>query len=111
VAAPAQPRLTFVRGDGETVQLLIASDAAGVVPVDLTGRTYTMSIGTTLPSVVVAKSGTVTAASGLVSFVFAAADTTLLIASSYDYEIVETYAAIPSTLVLTTLTVLAAVTA
>ena len=47
MAKPANPGLTFVASDNEIVTVTITSDTAGLTPVNITGRTYVMSIATT----------------------------------------------------------------
>lgn len=112
MAVPASPPLTFVRGDDETVEITLTSDAAGETPINITGRTYTMSIALAGGSTVVTSdAGTVTGASGLVTFAFAQAATDLLTASEYVYDVVETASGSESTIMLGRLSVLAGVTA
>ena len=115
MARPASGPLVFVQGDDETVVLEVISTAAGVTPevvVDITGRTYVMSIATTGGATAVATAtGTVDGPAGEVTFVFAAAVTALLVQPSYVYDIVETVSAAESTIVLDSLKVLLAVTA
>lgn len=113
MAVPAAPPLTFVAGDDETFILTITSDAAGLVPVDITGRTYVMSIATNrAPTTVVASdAGTVVGASGQVTFNFAAAVTATLGIVPHTYDVVETVSGAESTLILAPLKVLAGVTA
>ena len=112
MAAPAAVPLTFVRGDDETVQVYLTSDSAGLVPIDISGRTYVMSIALTAGgTVVTSDAATVTGASGLATFVFAQAATDLLTASEYVYDVVETSSGSESTIMLGKLSVLAGVTA
>ena len=115
MARPASGPLVFVAGDDETVILEVISTAAGVTPevvVDLTGRTYVMSIATTGGATAVASAvGVVDGPAGTVTFTFAAAVTALLVQSSYTYDIVETASGAESTIVLDSLKVLLAVTA
>lgn len=111
MAVPASPALTFVRSDNEVVNIYICSDADGVVPVDITGRTYVMSVAATAGgTVVTSATGTVTGASGLVVFTFATAKTVLLTGSAYVYDVVETASGVESTIMLGALSVLTAVT-
>jgi hypothetical protein len=112
MATPAQVPLTFVAGDDEQVRVTITSDAAGVVPVDITGRTYTMSIAAYAGGTVLASdSGTVTGASGLVVFDFTDTVTAALPTTGCVYDVVEVSGSSESTLMLGQLSVLARVTA
>jgi len=112
MASPAAIPLTFVRGDDEMVEISITSDAAGTTPIDISGRSYVMSIALTGGgTVVTSDAGTVTGASGLVSFAFTQTQTELLTASEYVYDVVETASALESTIMLGRLSVLAGVTA
>jgi hypothetical protein len=112
MATPARPPLTFVAGDDETFVLTITSDAEGVVPVDITGRTYVMSIKADDAATVVASdAGTVVGASGQVTFQFAAAVTETFAIVPHTYDVVETASGAESTLILGPLKVLAGVTA
>ena len=114
MAKPAAPPLTFVAGDDETVIVGVTSDAAGTTAVDITGRTYVLSIATA-PGVtpVASAAGTVDGPAGEVSFTFAAAVTALLVATggSYTYDVVETASGAESTLILAPLSVQVGVTA
>ena len=108
MATPASPRLTFVRGDDETVLVYIDSDA-NETPVNITGRTYVMSIGT--PSTpLVSASGTVTGASGLVQFDFTDTQTEALTVAECSYDVVQTAGSAESTLILGRLSVVDRVT-
>lgn len=110
MAVPARPALTFVAGDDETFILTICSDAAGTVPVNITGRTYVMSIATQSSATVVASdTGTVVGASGQVTFNFTAATTAGLAIVAHTYDVVETASGLPSTLIIGPLTVMAGV--
>lgn len=112
MALPANPRLTFVRSDNEIVQITITSDTAGLVPVNITGRTYTMSIAPAAGDTpTTSAAGAVTGASGLVTFTFAAAKTVLLTGTNYVYDVVETASGVESTIILGQLSVLTGVTA
>ena len=112
MAVPAKPPLTFIAGDDETFVLTICSDADGTVPVDITGRTYVMSIKADGASTVVASdAGTVVGASGQVTFNFPAATTAALAIVPHTYDVVETASSLPSTLIIGPLRVLAGVTA
>lgn len=110
---PAAVPLYWVAGDDETVSITICSDADGVVPVDITGRTYALTIAAERgATALLTLTGTVTGASGLV--VFTATDTqtgTTLGAGSYWYDVVETSGSSETTLLLSTLDVVARVTA
>jgi len=109
---PAKPPLTMVRSDNEIVTLYIYSDTAGTVPVNITGRTYVMSIAPTPgATVTTSATGSVTGASGLVQFTFPTAKTVLLTGTSYWYDIVETVSAVESTICLGPITVVTGVTA
>ena len=110
MASPAAPKLTLVRGDDETVLVYIDSDNAST-PVNITGRTYTMSIGTPGSTPLLSASGTVTGASGLVQFDFTDTQTATLTGSEYTYDVVETSGSTESTLILAALKVVARVTA
>ena len=91
MAKPANVPLTFVAGDDETVSVTIASDTEGTVPVNITGRTYAMSIAATRGgTVLLTTSGTVTGASGLVVFTFTDTQTATLTVGAYAYDVVET---------------------
>jgi len=112
MATPASPQLTFVRSDNEIVQITITSDSAGTTPVDITGRTYVMSIAASPGgTVVTSATGTVTGGSGLVVFTFATAKTVLLTGTVYVYDVVETSGGVESTIMLGGLSVLTGVTA
>ena len=110
MATPAAPRLTFVRGDDETVLVYIDSDALET-PVNITGRTYTMSIGVPGSTPLLSASGTVTGASGLVQFAFTDTQTATLTGSEYSYDVVEASGGAEPTLILGRLSVVARVTA
>lgn len=92
MAEPANVPLVFVRGDDETVVLDIDSDANGTA-VNITGRTYTMTVGT------ITANGSVSGAAGEVTFTFTQANTEALTASSYPYYIIETASGAESTLI------------
>ena len=112
MAKPASPELTFVASDNEIVSVTITSDTAGLVPVNITGRTYVMSIAATPgATVVTSATGSVTGASGLVTFTFPTAKTVLLTGTSYTYDVVETASGVESTIMLGRLNVLVGVTA
>lgn len=113
MALPADPALTFVAGDDETVIVTITSDEAGATPVDITGRTYVMSIAlaTDPTNALASDAGTVVGASGQVTFAFTAAVTGALAIAPHVYDVVETVSGAESTLILAPLTVLAGVTA
>ena len=107
---PASPHLTMVRSDNEVVQITITTD--GTTAVNITGRTYVMSISATPgASVVTSATGSVTGSSGLVVFTFATAKTVLLTGTSYWYDVVETASGVESTILLGPLEVLTGVTA
>jgi len=106
MARPAAPPLWFVTGDDETVIVQIDSDANGT-PVDITGRTYIMSIDTPTVS---DETGTVEGPDGTVTFVFASATTDAITPGAYRYEVVETASGAESTLMLGLVTVVAGVT-
>tara|TARA_R110000868_G_scaffold197925_1_gene444174 strand:+ start:349 stop:681 length:333 start_codon:yes stop_codon:yes gene_type:complete len=110
MAAPANPKLTFVRGDDESVLLYIDSDALST-PVNITGRTYVMSIGVPGSTPIITDAGTVTGASGLVQFDFTDTQTDLLVGSGYSYDVVQTASGDESTLLLGALTVVTRVAA
>jgi len=112
MATPAQVPLTFVAGDDEQVRVTITSDADGLVPVDITGRTYTMSIAAAAGSTVLASdAGTVTGASGLVVFDFTDTVTAALPTPGCTYDVVEVSGSSESTLMLGSLTVITRVAA
>lgn len=105
MASPAPADLTWVIGDDETVLLYITSDAAGATAVDITGRTYTLSVATAKGATpTLALSGSVTGASGLVTFTATDTQTETLTEGSWVFDIVE-YAPSESTLVLGPMTV------
>jgi len=109
---PASPSWTVVRSDNEILTVTITSDAAGVTPVNITGRTYVCSVAATPgASVVTSAAGVVTGVSGLVTFTFATAKTVLLTGDAYWYDVVETAGAVESTIILGRVTVLTGVTA
>ena len=110
MASPASPKLTFVRGDDETVLLYVDSDANST-PVDITGRTYVRSIGVPGATPLLAITGSVTGASGLVTFTITDTQTETLVADGYSYDIVQTTSGVESTLILASVAVLARVTA
>ena len=112
MAKPAQPPLTFVRSDNEVFILTIASDTAGLVPVNITGRTYVMSIAPTAGATpTTSAAGSIVGATGVVTFTFPLAKTVLLTGSKYVYDVVETASAVESTIILANLFVLTGVTA
>ena len=113
MAAPAKVPLTFVAGDDETFVLTICSDAAGTTPVDITGRTYVMSIATSAaPTTAIASdAGSVNGAAGEVTFAFAAATTEALTLVPHVFDVVETASGAESTLIIGPLTIVAGVTA
>ena len=104
MAAPANPKLAFVRGDDETVLLYIDSDALST-PVNITGRSYVMSIGVPGSTPITSNAGAVTGASGLVTFDFTAAQTATLVGSGYSYDVSQTSSGAVSTLIIAALTV------
>lgn len=108
MAVPAKPPLTFIAGDDETFILTICSDADGTVPVDITGRTYVMSIAPDGGSVVASDAGTVNGAAGEVTFEFDTAVTEVLEIVPHEYRVVETASGSPSTLIIARLTVVPA---
>ena len=110
MASPAAPKLTLVRGDDETVLVYIDSDNAST-PVNITGRTYTMSIGVPGSTPVLSVSGSVTGASGLVQFDFTDTQTATLTGAEYTYDVVQVASGAESTLILGRLSVVARVTA
>ena len=109
MASPASPKFTFVRGDDETVIVQIDSDDAGTA-VDITGRTYVMSVGTA-GTPVEAATGTVVGATGTVTFAFTDTQTTALTADQYSYDVVETASGAESTIMLGSIDMRARVTA
>lgn len=112
MAAPANIALQWTRGDDETVQVYIYSDAAATTPVDITGRTYTLSVATTAGATpALALTGTVTGASGLVSFTATDTQTTALTAGPYQWDVVEVSGTSESTILLGALTLVERVTA
>lgn len=101
MASPARANLIWVIGDDETVTLTITSDADGLVPVDITGRTYTLSVGTVVGGTpTLALTGSVTGPSGLVSFSATDTQTDALTERGYVFDIVEVSGSAESTLVL-----------
>ena len=87
-------------GDDETVQVYLYSDTALTAPVDITGRTYTMSVAVDKGSTpVLTLTGTVTGASGLVSFAVTDTQTTALAAGTYVYDVVEVSGSAESTII------------
>lgn len=112
MASPAGAPLQWVIGDDETVELHIFSDRAGTVPVDISGRTYTLSLarerGTTATLTL---TGVVTGSSGLVTFTATDTQTAALTEGVYAYDIVEVSGTNESTLVLDTITAVERVTA
>ena len=109
MAAPASPKLTMVRGDDETVLVYIDSDANST-PIDISGRTYTMSIGVPGSTPLLSVAGSVTGASGLVTFDFTDTQTATLVGSGYTYDVVQVTSGAESTLCLAALSVVARVT-
>lgn len=105
MASPAAVHLTWVAGDDEIVQVTICSDADGLVPVDITGRTYTMSVDA------LALAGAVTGGSGLVTFTATDTQTTAMDVGTYPFDVVEVSGSTESTLILGWLVVVARVTA
>ncbi len=110
MADPANPRLKFVRGDDETVLLYIDSDANST-PVNITGRTYVMSIGVPGSTPLLSVAGSVTGASGLVQFDFTDTQTETLTGVGYSFDVVQTTSGAESTLCLGAVTVATRVTA
>lgn len=99
-------------GDDETVAVYIYSDAAATTPVDVTGRTYTLSVATARGATpVLALTGTVTGASGLVTFTATDTQTTALTAGTYVFDVVEVSGSNESTIILGTVAVGERVTA
>ena len=113
MAAPAKVSLTWVVGDDETVQVYIYSDAAGTTPVDISGRTYTLSVATAAGATpTLALTGAVTGASGLVTFTATDTQTATLTAGiGYTFDVNEVSGTNESTLILGTLQAVARVTA
>ena len=111
MAQPASPSDTFMRGDNEVVVIKITSDSAGLVPVDITGRSYVYSIATAPgATVTTSATGVVVGASGQVTFTFPNAKTVLLTGTQYAYDVVETASGLESTIILASLQVLTGVT-
>lgn len=101
MGAPASPAVTFVAGDDETYVLTICSDDTGETPVDITGRTYVMSLLRSSDREVIAyDSGTVVGASGQVTFEFTDTQTGALTEVPHEYKVVETVSGAGSTLIL-----------
>jgi len=110
MAAPASAPLTLVRGDDETIVVTITTD--GSTPVNITGRTYECSFAVSGGAAVVTTgSCVVTGASGIVTITVAAANTALLTANMYMWDLVETASGAESTLILGPVTVIDGVTA
>ena len=99
-------------GDDETVAVYIYSDAAATTPVDITGRTYTLSLATAAGATpALALTGTVTGASGLVSFTATDTQTTALTAGTYTYDVNEVSGTTESTIMIGAVVVQSRVTA
>lgn len=112
MARPAAVPITWVAGDDESVSITICSDADGETPVNITGRTYAMTVAATRgASASLSLTGAVTGASGLVVFTATDTQTTTLGAGSYWYDVVETSGTSETTLLLAPLEVVARVTA
>ena len=112
MASPVTIRMSWTRGDDEIVQVYIYSDAAATTPVDITGRTYTLSVALSAGATpVLALSGTVTGASGLVVFTATDTQTTALSVSTYVFDVVEVSGTDESTIILGPLSVVDRVTA
>lgn len=103
---------TWYIGDDERVDVYIYSDAAATTPVDITGRTYTLSVATArgvTPALAI--SGTVTGASGLTSFSVTDTQTTAQTAGTYVYDVNEVNGTSESTILIGTVVIAARVTA
>lgn len=112
MASPAKADLVWVIGDDEITTLTITSDSAGTTPVDISGRTYTLSVATSAGATpALALSGSVTGASGLVTFTATDTQTGGLTAGPYVFDIVEVSGSTESTLVLGSVQVVTRVTA
>lgn len=103
---------TWYIGDDETVSVYVYSDAAATVPVDITGRTYTLSLATAAGvTPALALTGTVTGASGLVTFTATDTQTSALTAGTYAYDVNEVSGSNESTIIRGTVVVQTRVTA
>ena len=81
----------FVAGADETAAYYVYTDAAATAPLDITGRTYRLDICTVegaTPSL--SLTGTVTGASGLVTFTATDTQTAALALGTYVYAVWET---------------------
>lgn len=107
MSAPANAPLVMVRGKDETVLLNIDIDD-NETPVNITGRTYVMAIGGA-ESPLLTAAGTVDGPTGLTTFEFAAQDTATLSVQQYAYDVVQTTNGKTSTLILSSVNVLAGV--
>jgi phage tail sheath gpL-like len=111
MAVPADQDLTITRGDTETLVLTITSD--GTTPINITGRTYTAQIRSTPDSSTVKASFSCTVTSGSngqVTCTLSAANSALLSAGNYFWDLQENASGVISTLLAGTVTVLADVT-
>lgn len=78
-------------GADETVAVYNWTDAARTTPLDITGRTYRFDLATSVDATpVLSLTGTVTGASGLVTFVASDTQTAALPTGYYVYAIWET---------------------
>ena len=109
---PIRIPVTFVRGRDETRTLEFYTDDAGTAALNITGRTYVASFATTPgASIVYAVTGTVTGASGRVTFTSTDTQTALLTGTTYWWDVVETSGTTTTQIVLGPVTVQTGVTA
>lgn len=111
MAVPADQDLEITRGDTETIVVTVTSD--GSTPINITGRTYTAQIRSIPDSSTVKASFTcavTNGSGGVVTCTLAAADSALLSAGNYFWDLQENASGVISTLLSGTVTVLADVT-
>lgn len=90
MAATVQLSPWTIGGD-ETVNVYSWEDAARTAPLDITGRTYRFDLATAVDETpVLSLTGTVTGASGLVSFTASDTQTAALSVGNYVYAVWET---------------------
>lgn len=111
MAQPADQDLTITRGDTETLVVTITTD--GVIPVNITGRTYRAQIRSTQDATTIKASFTCTVTAALlgeVTAVLSATSSATLSAGIYFWDFEENASGVVSTILSGNITVLADVT-
>lgn len=111
MALPGTQDLTFTRGDTEVVSVTVTTD--GVVPVNITGRTYSSQIRVSPDTAVISATATcavTNGSSGEMTATFAATATADLEPGYYYWDLQENASGVITTILSGTVQVLADVT-